>query len=655
MNAPFRRTREWFNKSLKNRIIISTVALCLTFFVVQTFVALGFGRSAITFLEISQNSQAARFLREKIDTFFNGNMSLITKELIPVKMNEKLLNSNMGRDMVVENFEFISARLGNLFTQYPDVFRNIVYMDPNYSPSASVSREPDGRLAVRQFFYSQFEPWVHKSMVRNTIGIGKVAADAYGKKHVLLVFPLISDALERKGYVVADMYIDPLIREINSFSDAASMTGYFPSENDIGNGRGHVEILDRDGSPINLQSGGAQSSLAHDVRLTPVFRGNSGMFPLSIGRNSYTVYYAPAGKQTGWSIIVEQPATELASYIQRIEISHGLLAILVLVSILIYLSSILHRSLVPIEALSAKAKEIASAGRLTREDVICCDDSKDATGEIRVLIESFNGMLSTLIDAEAKARLEESKRATQEQLVVQQSKLAAMGEMINMIAHQWRQPLSSMSTIAGNLQVYLDLDTFDKKQFHDLLEDINSQSQYLSKTINDFRDFFKLKADRHLTSLSDILESTLGIIGKSLEYKHIGITKTYGTLTKILVSPNELMQVFLNIIKNAYDALVNAKTEAPHISIRTHEESGYQVAELADNGPGIPEGIMEKIFEPYFTTKDETSGTGLGLYISKIIVNERCRGSIDVASAGQGALFTVRIPVAEKENYPNGR
>ncbi|MEN6325906.1 MAG: [Fe-Fe] hydrogenase large subunit C-terminal domain-containing protein, partial [Syntrophomonas sp.] len=172
-----------------------------------------------------------------------------------------------------------------------------------------------------------------------------------------------------------------------------------------------------------------------------------------------------------------------------------------------------------------------------------------------------HGVLNNMVD-ELEAlniQLEEefTERKQQEQLLVQNSKLAAMGEMIGMIAHQWRQPLSSISTLAGNLKVYLELDMFEKEQFIALLDEINHHSQYLSNTINDFRHFFKPDNPQDMALIDNVIEATMGIIGKSLEYKNVSLTKEYGFKEEILTYPNELMQVFLNILKNATDAFVD--------------------------------------------------------------------------------------------------
>jgi len=238
-----------------------------------------------------------------------------------------------------------------------------------------------------------------------------------------------------------------------------------------------------------------------------------------------------------------------------------------------------------------------------------------------------------------------NERKQQEQILVQNSKLAAMGEMIGMIAHQWRQPLSSISTVAGNLQVYIDLDMYDKGQFLTLLDEINNHAQYLSTTINDFRHFFKPDNPQDEVLLDVVIESTMSIIGKSLEYKNVCVINDYNFQNTILTYPNELMQVFLNILKNASDAFVENDTLAPQIIIKGYEEYPHHIVEISDNAGGIMDDLLDKIFDPYFSTKGPGIGTGLGLYMSKMIVEEHCKGQLLVRNDADGACFIIKLPV----------
>ena len=177
--------------------------------------------------------------------------------------------------------------------------------------------------------------------------------------------------------------------------------------------------------------------------------------------------------------------------------------------------------------------------------------------------------------------------------------------------------ISSISTLAGNLKVYMDLDMYEKNQFLSLLEEINHHAQYLSNTTNDFRHFFKPDNPQDTVYLNAVIENTLGIIGKSLEYKNVQLNINTSFSQPILTYPNELMQVFLNILKNASDAFVDNEISNPQILINGYERDNHQIVEIIDNAGGIPGQILTKIFEPYFSTKGPGIGTGLGLYMSK--------------------------------------
>ncbi|MGE5390394.1 MAG: [Fe-Fe] hydrogenase large subunit C-terminal domain-containing protein [Deltaproteobacteria bacterium] len=258
----------------------------------------------------------------------------------------------------------------------------------------------------------------------------------------------------------------------------------------------------------------------------------------------------------------------------------------------------------------------------------------------------LSNMVAKLEVLNQELQQEFSERKQQEQILVQNSKLAAMGEMIGMIAHQWRQPLSSISTVAGNLQVYIDLDMYEKDQFMTMLGEINNHAQYLSNTINDFRHFFKPDNPQDEVLLHEVIDSTMGIIGKSLEYKNVCVINDCKFQNPILTYPNELMQVFLNILKNASDAFVENEILAPQILIKGYEEHPYHIVEISDNAGGIMAEVIDKIFDPYFSTKGPGIGTGLGLYMSKMIVEEHCRGQLLVRNEDEGACFVIKLPIA---------
>jgi signal transduction histidine kinase len=243
--------------------------------------------------------------------------------------------------------------------------------------------------------------------------------------------------------------------------------------------------------------------------------------------------------------------------------------------------------------------------------------------------------------------LERSKK--KDKTLLQQSKLAQMGEMISMIAHQWRQPLTAISATSSDLYLKNILDNYDKEYFNTQLEKIDDLSQHLSKTIDDFRNFYKEDNHKEDILYSDIVDGALQIVSISLQEKNISINTNYNCNTKITTLPNELRQVILNIIKNAEDALLDKNIKDPYISIKTYEDKKYSYLEIADNAGGIPQDIMDKIFDPYFSTKTQKDGTGLGLYMSRIIIAEHSNGQLLVENTNNGVCFTIKIPIKIKD------
>ena len=242
----------------------------------------------------------------------------------------------------------------------------------------------------------------------------------------------------------------------------------------------------------------------------------------------------------------------------------------------------------------------------------------------------------------------EQELQDKDEMMIAQSRNAAMGEMISMIAHQWRQPLSIISMGANNIKADIELETIDENILSDISSEIIMQTNELSKTIDDFREFFKPKKEQELVSVHDIFDDTFNIIGKSLENNGIKLIKSLNSNKKIKTYSRELMQVFLNILKNAKEVLVDNNIEEKFISIKTTDNIDSVIIEISDNGGGIPNWVMPKVFDPYFTTKDDKTGTGLGLYMCKTIIEKHLNGNILATNIDNGACF--KIIIKDKNN-----
>jgi len=230
--------------------------------------------------------------------------------------------------------------------------------------------------------------------------------------------------------------------------------------------------------------------------------------------------------------------------------------------------------------------------------------------------------------------------------MLEQSRLAQMGEMLSMIAHQWRQPLSAITASTGSMTLHMELeDKCDKEFIQENIDKVNNYTQYLSTTITDFRNFFKPDKEKTVTSLNEIVLGSLKIIGTSLQAQGIHIETFLESKEEFNSFPNELKQVVLNIFKNAQDAFIENGTKNPRILVKTISLDDFVELIISDNAGGISEDAKPYIFDPYFTTKEKRDGTGLGLYMSKMIVEDHCNGRVTVDNEEDGASFTLTLPL----------
>jgi len=244
-----------------------------------------------------------------------------------------------------------------------------------------------------------------------------------------------------------------------------------------------------------------------------------------------------------------------------------------------------------------------------------------------------------------KVKDEVEKRTKQEGLLIQQSRLAAMGEMLGNIAHQWRQPLSVITTAASGMKVEKEFGLTNEESEIQKLNIIIRTSSFLSTTIEDFSNFFKPNKKRVDFCIKQRVEQSLELVSASLKINYIKVEKEYKDTKKVYGFPNEYSQSVLNILTNAKDALVQKKIENPIIKIRTYEKDDNIFLEIEDNAGGIEENILEKIFDPYFTTKHQSQGTGIGLYMSKMIIEQNMNGTLIAKNSDEGAVFVISIPI----------
>lgn len=265
----------------------------------------------------------------------------------------------------------------------------------------------------------------------------------------------------------------------------------------------------------------------------------------------------------------------------------------------------------------------------------------------KVIFNGKEAYMSFIIDTTFRELIKQ-KMLNQEEIMITQSRHAAMGEMIGMIAHQWRQPITIIAMEANNLLVDIQLEELNEESVREQSLGILKQTEYLSKTIDDFRNFFRPNKTKEETDIYSVMQEAEGVMGKSLLNSQIKLVISKAELPTVLTYSRELLQVYLNLLKNAKEALVEHRENERKIEVSFSSNGSMLITSVCDNGGGIQKEIMPKIFEPYFSTKDAQTGTGLGLYMSKTIIEKHLKGRIEVNNVQDGVCFAVYIPMDKK-------
>ncbi|AXH10464.1 hypothetical protein CP960_12225 [Malaciobacter halophilus] len=288
------------------------------------------------------------------------------------------------------------------------------------------------------------------------------------------------------------------------------------------------------------------------------------------------------------------------------------------------------------------------------------ESQKSALKNINATLESkVNDKTKQLeklnLQLKEKVDIEVHKNRKKDQMLFNQSKMASMGEMIGNIAHQWRQPLSTISTAASGMSIKIDYNLATQEELKKDLKSIVDTTLYLSETIEDFRSFFKATKIKKRFCLEELIKKDLNIMHSSLKNHHIKVFKELEKI-ELYTIENELTQAILNILTNAKDALLekvdNTKAKR-YIFVKSYKKDEYVYIQIKDNAGGINKKIIDKVFEPYFTTKHQSQGTGIGLYMTREIIVKHLHGEIfakNVEFKHQdeiylGACFEIKLPV----------
>jgi len=373
-------------------------------------------------------------------------------------------------------------------------------------------------------------------------------------------------------------------------------------------------------------------------------------------------------EETGWKLftivdkdVVYEPIVEIEEFAQNI----GKLAISGMILFYIIFFILISRRIRNIS--STISEPISKLAKLTKHysinyKIAKIDDNniqeihtlsknfKEMTDQLNEKTLSLKKLNSTLED---RIKKEVENNIKKEHMLVHQSRLAQLGEMISMIAHQWRQPLSTISTKIVSIQVKIGLGKFDfytkegvdeflsyiKKETKDLEEYVET----LTNTIDDFRNFYKSDKNSVEIEINQPLNKALNIIQPKIDIHNIEVKKEFNSKNIILAFERELLQVFLNILNNTIDNFEDKKTINPVINIKTEDLENSVMISICDNGGGIKEDILENIFDPYFSTKQEKNGTGLGLYITKTIIEKHHNSKIEVKNINNGVCFEIEL------------
>ncbi|MFA6197484.1 MAG: HAMP domain-containing sensor histidine kinase [Sulfurimonas sp.] len=272
------------------------------------------------------------------------------------------------------------------------------------------------------------------------------------------------------------------------------------------------------------------------------------------------------------------------------------------------------------------------------------NDFLDSTTQLEKQVNERTLELQKLNESlERRIENKEVELMQKDKLLTAQAKQAVMGEMINMIAHQWRQPLSTITLQIANYQFQQLLGENRKvREVDKVLDEISNSILYLSDTVDDFQTYFAPNKEKNEIEIHELLQKAVYFVMPRLKESAIEIVIDKSEEVIINTYMNEIIQVLLNLLNNAIDSLMEVKKEHPKVTLSIEDKDETLLILVEDNSSGISEENVLKIFEPYFSTKGK-NGTGLGLYMSQMIIQKQFNGTISVQTSPNGSIFTVEI------------
>ncbi|MCH9813498.1 MAG: hypothetical protein K0U47_06085 [Epsilonproteobacteria bacterium] len=291
-----------------------------------------------------------------------------------------------------------------------------------------------------------------------------------------------------------------------------------------------------------------------------------------------------------------------------------------------------------------RVKEVEKEHLLTYNEVLEKEVQKhtQTLKEKNFVLEQKQHELSALnIQLEERVERELHQRLEQEQMLLRQCRMASMGEMIDSIAHQWRQPLMNINAVLMNIDRVIDTQNDQGLYIENKVDEATSLTAHMSQTIEDFRGLFKLEKEQSSFKIDDVVKDVLALMHNNFD--NVEVLYHGDPQVSITSYRGELTQVIIIILSNAVDILLLREIEDKKITIALCRQEAFMQLTIADNAGGIDENAVTKIFDPYFTTKEQSGGTGLGLYIAKIIIEHNMHGTLQISNGEEGAIFSLEL------------
>ena len=258
----------------------------------------------------------------------------------------------------------------------------------------------------------------------------------------------------------------------------------------------------------------------------------------------------------------------------------------------------------------------------------------------KIRLKSENLQYKQFLEKQVNLQIEELRQ--KDKVLFQQSKLASMGEMMDAIAHQWKQPLNAISILTSGLEVKLDFDDINKEILKDCIGNTRDQIDHLVETIDEFRGFFRSQPDLKFVKVKDVIDSVLYLLKKELIKYKIEVKFIGDPNIKVKLIPNEFKHIIINLINNSKDEFIKRDISNRELVFDLSKYENKVILSLEDNAGGIPKNIINEIFKSNFTTKTAGKGTGIGLYMSKNII-EKIGGTITAQNKNNGVAFEIII------------